>query len=121
MIPQTFAPTEHQQKRSQIQTLKSKIEIVLEKFPETRNSDVELTIRLRKVFHADKINFWFVNLASLFDLPREAAVARVHAQIQNKDGRFVPTDREVAKKRWILEEVRRDAMGKNIWSTLYEK
>lgn len=104
----------------QIQTLKTKVEIVLEKFPETRNDDVALTIKVWRVFHKEKLNFEYVKLSDLFALPREDTIKRVRAQIQNKDKRFLPTVWEVAKKRQINEETWRNAMGQNIQSTLEE-
>ncbi len=53
----------------QIQTLKTKVEIVLEKFPETRNDDVALTIRIWRVFHKDRLQFGYVKLEDLYTLP----------------------------------------------------
>lgn len=104
----------------QIQTLKTKVEICLEKFPETRNSDVELTIRVWRVFHKDKLNANFVHLNDLFALPREDTIKRIRAQIQNRDQRFLPTAWEVAKKRKINQEVWERAMAANVPSTLME-
>lgn len=104
-----------------IKTLKTKVEIVLEKFPSTRNSDVDLVIRVWKVFHPEHISEGYISLSSLFELPREDTIKRIRAAIQNKDGRFLPTDWNVAKKRGINETVWRQSMAANVQSTLYDR
>ena len=96
----------------QIKTLKMKVETVLENYPETRNDDIALTIQVWRVFHKEKLNFEYVKLSDLVQLPREDNIKRVRAQIQNKEKRFLPTDWEVAKKRQINEENWREAMSR---------
>lgn len=54
---------------------------------------------------------YFVNVESLFDLPREDAVKRIRAQIQNDDGLFPPTNWEVANKRGFEEIAWRRSLG----------
>ena len=84
-----------------ITKLRKKVEYCLENFPATRNSDVTLTISIWRQFH--RVN-GAINVSQLYDLPREDNVKRLRAEIQNVEGRFLPTSLEVAKKRRIKEE-----------------
>ena len=96
-----------------LETLKGQIELVLANYPETRDSDVELTIRVWKSFYQE---FLFngdqcVYLKDLFELPREDNIKRIRATIQNCEGRYLPTSWEVAKKRGIEENKWRSFIG----------
>lgn len=89
-------------------TLKTKVERILEGYPETRNSDTLLTSQLWKVFHRnalltkDGINF-YIKVEDISKLPREDHIKRYRARIQNQEHRFPPTDPEILKKRQHLE------------------
>lgn len=102
---------------SQIKTLKRKVEYVLISWPETRNSDIELTHRIWKVFHrgdlAQSNGKTLVYLDAMFKLPREDNVKRIRAKFQNEKGLYLPTSWEVAKKRNINELVWHSVMGAN--------
>lgn len=100
--------------------LKIQVEYCLENFPETRDSDIELTIRIWKEYYPNMINgadynmqedHYFVFLKDLFELPREDAVKRYRAHFQNDLNKYLPTSLEVAKQRKINEERWREAMG----------
>ena len=101
---------------TQFKTLIQKVEHVLEEFPETRNSDVALTIQIRKVFFESDLKYnvfkdtHYVDVKKLFKLPREDNVKRIRARIQNKQHRFLPTKLSVVKKRKINEELWRQMM-----------
>ena len=88
--------------------LKSKILHCLEKYPETRNSDIKLTNAVWYEFHNDKIkNFEgrnYVALQDLYDLPREDNIKRTRAKIQNEEGKYLPTEEKILKQRKILEQ-----------------
>lgn len=98
-----------------IRKLKDKVEHVLEKYPDTRNSDVELTIKIWEEFHSNMIlterGVKLIRLRALFELPREDNVKRVRAKIQNEEHRFLPTKLSIALKRGILEDVWRRELG----------
>ena len=84
------------------------VEKCLQDFPETRNSDVELTIRIWKEFFGQRIfnsprNVPAIELHNLFDLPREDHVKRIRAKFQNDEGKYLPTTWKVAKQRQIEE------------------
>lgn len=91
--------------------LKNQIIKILTDFPQSRDSDQYLTIKLWCIFypsriHEDKENQLkkFVYLVDIMELPREDNVKRIRAIIQNEEHRFLPTSLEVAKQRRINEE-----------------
>ena len=87
------------------------------KFPETRNSDVTLTIAIWKEYFPERIKREMssgadcVELKALYDLPREDGVKRYRAHFQNDLNLYLPTSLEVALQRKINEERWREAMG----------
>jgi hypothetical protein len=85
-------------------------------FPDTRNSDIKLTNSIWYKYYPDKIQKndngeLVVRLLDLYDLPREDNVKRIRATIQNDEGKFLPTDKEVIKQRRINEEKWRKELG----------
>ena len=84
-----------------MQKLYDKIEKTLETYPETRNSDIALMIKVWKNFHGVEDS---VKLEKLYDLPTHESVKRLRARIQNDENRFLPTSEKVRKQRSILEE-----------------
>lgn len=102
-----------------IKNLKEKVEKMLRLYPETRNSDIELTIRIWKEYFPTKLitrekdGKIYVAVSDLFELPREDNVKRLRAKIQNEEGKFLPTSLEVALKRGIEEEKWHKAMAFN--------
>lgn len=99
-----------------IHKLKEKVLVVLASYPETRNSDIALTIAIWRRYYPQAIvtsasGVEGVRLKDLYDLPREDNVKRVRAQIQNVEHRYLPTSWEVAKQRKINEDRWREAMG----------
>ena len=97
--------------------LKSKIEYCLEKYPETRNSDVKLTNSIWVEYYRDRLKTIdgkaYVALVDLYDMPREDNVKRIRAKIQNEENRFLPTTLEVVRQRKINEEIWRNKLGYN--------
>ena len=96
--------------------LSNMVESVLETIPESRDSDITLTIEIWKRFYPDKIKIakngeYGVYLNDLFTLPREDAIKRHRAKIQNDFMKFLPTTLEVARQRKLNEEVWRARMG----------
>lgn len=80
--------------------LSDKVEFVLRKYEEARNDDIELTICVWQEFYnvGDAIS-----LEQLRELPRESAIVRIRASIQNAEGKYWPTNLAVARKRGIEE------------------
>ena len=93
-----------------IKTLKKQVEMVLKSYPETRNSDIALTIRVWKMFY-DVRDQIFLN--QLYDLPNQDNVKRVRAKF-NSEGKYYPTSLEVAKKRKLNEVIWRREMGYHV-------
>ncbi len=101
--------------------LKVKVEYILENIPETRNDDILLTVKLWQHYHAAVVwdfakkrwvNGPFDNLYELLrNLPREDAIKRIRAVIQNDEWRLLPTDLNVAKARNMNIDKWREALG----------
>ena len=91
--------------------LKNQVESVLESNDQTRNSDITLTIEIWKAYYPHKVADGTVALNDLYDLPREDNVKRIRAKIQNEEGRFLPTNEDIRKKRGISEEKWRKWLG----------
>jgi hypothetical protein len=95
--------------------LKQQIEWVLQASPETRNSDIALTLAIWRRFYGEKLRKAadgeeYVRLQNLFDLPREDNVKRIRAKF-NAEGKYWPTDLKIARARGILEDQWRVEMG----------
>lgn len=74
-------------------------------YPETRNSDTELAIRLWKDFYNQHIyKDEMIELEALHNVPSIKTISRVRRRVQNEEGRYLPTRLAVAKKRRISEE-----------------
>jgi hypothetical protein len=98
-------------------TLKSMVEHCLQKYPDTRNSDIKLTNSIWFEFYKDALievdGELAVKLLHLYKLPKEDAVKRWRAKFQNEKKLYLPTDIEVLKKRQGMEEKWRDKLGYN--------
>ena len=81
--------------------LKDKVEHCLKNLPETRNSDITLTIAIWQNHHSVGSQ---ISLSQLYDLPREDNIKRIRAKFQNEMDLYLPTDWKVAKKRRINED-----------------
>ena len=101
-----------------VNALKAKVLATLERYPETRNDDVVLTLQIWKSYYYQRIitgqnGHQYIDLAAVRDLPREDHVKRVRAVIQNEERKFLPITVEVAIKRGMSEEEWRRALGYN--------
>lgn len=83
-----------------------KVEHCLKNFPETRNSDVELTLKIVERFHCSHIaNFTgkrWVDEEALKNI-REDHVKRLRARF-NERGMYLPTEEKILKQRKLLEK-----------------
>jgi hypothetical protein len=93
-----------------LKNLKNKVEYCLEHYPETRNSDIALTIKIWQVYYGVGDT---IAVEQLYNLSREDNVKRIRAHFQNDKGRFVPTVWAVAKQRNFKEEEWRRLLGYN--------
>lgn len=91
------------------------VEVCLRNLPETRNSDITLMLAVWRRYYPQRIKtgktgeegIW---LKDLYDLPREDNVKRIRALL-NSEGKYYPTDWEVAKARGIKEDDWRGQLG----------
>lgn len=101
--------------------LKEQIEIILQTFPPTRNSDVHLMTTLWQNYYSHfmrrgttgELGVW---LKDLHDLPRLDDISRIRRLIQNDvmrplSARYLPTSWEVARQRRIKADEWRLAMS----------
>lgn len=92
--------------------LKIKILEVLEKYPETRNSDIRLTQAIWYFYYQPIIkvidNKQYIALKDLSELPSQDDIKRIRAKIQNDEHKFLPTNWAIAKlRKWNEEDWRR--------------
>jgi len=91
-----------------LKNLSDKVESILERYEEARNSDITLMVKLWKEYHnvGD-----YVPVDRLYDLPRLDFIARIRRHIQSDEKRFLPTSWEVARSRGWQEEAWKRALG----------
>lgn len=84
-----------------------KLEYCLKNFPETANSDVQLTLRIIHQFHNSHIkqfeNKWWTTTEIQKEI-REDHVKRLRAKF-NERGMYLPTDEKVLKQRKLLQKI----------------
>ena len=89
---------------------------VLKNYPETRNSDITLMIKIWEVYYPSRVRKaqngqLGVYLSDLYELPREDNIKRIRAHFQNDLNRYLPTDPAVVKQRRINEVKWREYMS----------
>lgn len=91
--------------------LKLQVKQILDAIPDTRNSDIYLTIIVWEHYYSDAVNrLKKGNLNALYDLPYQDNIKRYRAMYQAK-GQYVPTDWEVAKQRRMKEDWWREKLN----------
>ncbi len=93
-------------------TLKEKVLFCLEKNIDARNSDIDLSIMIWRLFYDAISNLedsWgcsyeCIKLNDMNRIPLESEIKRVRASIQNKEHRYLPTLKRVLKNRKIWEQ-----------------
>lgn len=87
--------------------IKDKVEHCLKYFPETANSDPQLTFRIIHEFHNSHIKLidgkWWTSCEIQKDI-REDHIKRIRAKF-NEQGMYLPTDEKVIKQRKLNEQV----------------
>mgnify|MGYP000844596995 CR=1 FL=1 len=101
------------------QTLKDQVEFILTTVPESRNSDITLTIELWKYYYpqsvhrGEKTGKYYILIDKLFDLPREDNIKRIRAEIQNVEHRYLPTEVAILIERARMSKEWREFLGYN--------
>ena len=92
-----------------IATLKKEVKHVLQNWPETRNSDIALTIKVWQLFYGIRD---IVDLSKLYDLPREDNVKRIRAKFCEQGFNWAyPSNWKIARARKIKEDEWRQKLG----------
>ena len=95
--------------------LKEQVKRVLIDNPETRNSDITLTIEIWKRFFPEKTiggECAGIRFQQLYELPREDNVKRIRANFCQKGFNWAfPTDWKIAKARGINEDKWKEVLG----------
>ena len=106
--------------------LYKRIKVILETFPDTRNSDILLTTTLWENYYPNKVILQestgrkFVSIEDLYILPREDHIKRLRAKIQNEEREFLPTDLKILVERAKLSREWKDYLGyAKGWSDFY--
>ncbi|RHW35048.1 DUF3800 domain-containing protein [Oceanobacillus profundus] len=86
--------------------LTTRVANILNRYPETRNSDITLQIKYWQVY--DQLTSNFLDLTRLYKLERLTSISRARAKIQNEYKLFI-ADSEVRRKRRTLEEDEKEA------------
>lgn len=93
--------------------LVDKVEYCLITYPETRNSDLQLTFRIINTYMPEEMlqigEKWFISTKALKEI-REDNVKRYRCLFNNK-GKYLPTDLEVIKQRKLLEKQWREELS----------
>lgn len=84
-------------------TLRDKVAWILNHHPETRNSDVSLTLKFWETFESDIYNGQVIKPDDLYKLTRQTSIARERARIQNIYQLF-QADSEIRERRGKLSE-----------------
>lgn len=86
--------------------LTTRVANILNRYRESRNSDITLQIKYWQVYNGLTSNF--VDLTRLYTLEKLTSLSRARAKIQNEYKLFVADD-EVRRRRKTLEEVEKEA------------
>lgn len=98
-----------------IKSTKYKVEHTLRDYPETRNSDIALTLKIWKLYfpqyiYTAKNGKDYVEITHLYELPREDHVKRYRAKF-NEQGLYLPTDRKVFEQRKLNIKFWQESLG----------
>lgn len=96
--------------------VRDKVEEILVENEDARNSDVVLMFKLWEEYDCINIK---VPLRELKEVTKPATIQRVRREVQNDEGRLLPTAPGVLKKRKVREADIRDFYGDN--STVWKK
>lgn len=93
-------------------SLKTRVEAMLAKYPQTRESDQLLTLYIWAYYYPDKITKdsegrKLVRLVDILELPREDNVKRIRAKF-NEAGKYLPKQAVVIKRRKQADKWRTD-------------
>ena len=99
---------------SELKTFKPRVEKILEKYENTRNSDLSLLAQYLFIYQKSILSYTedgepCVRLKDFKKMPPSQTLVNNRKIIQNHDGLFLPTDPKVKRARQIKEKNIRDA------------
>jgi hypothetical protein len=83
----------------ELRTNKEKVAYILNRFPDTRNSDKVLWVKYLELFHEINPSTTFLEAITSGDLPPQTVVARSRAELQNVYSMYLPTRPDIVVKR----------------------
>ena len=86
-----------------LDTVEARVAYVLNRHPETRDSDIALQIRYWETFNRDDVADGIIRLEDLYHLPRYGSLVRARAKVQNAYKLFQAFT-EVQQRRGVLSE-----------------
>jgi hypothetical protein len=96
-------------------TLKAKVAYILNHYPQTRNNDKLLTIKVWEVFHPDRIiDGDKIRLQDILNLPKAYDMQRYRAEIQNQLGLFLPSLQAQETRRHRQDHWKEEMQFKNV-------
>lgn len=93
------------------QTKRDRVAGILNMYPDTRNSDMALTIKYWELFEEDRYHPGHLTSFDLFKLERLTTIARIRAKIQNEYGLFLGNQDVQSKRRQREEEVKAEMLA----------
>ncbi|MEO1390995.1 MAG: hypothetical protein AAFV85_26990 [Cyanobacteria bacterium J06634_6] len=87
--------------------VREKVAYILNNFPHTRNSDVDLAFKYWGFFHSDKVVNETISKKNFSEITRYTSITRARAKIQNEFGLY-QADIHVANRRKELSEHKKD-------------
>lgn len=90
-----------------LKNLKACVEYVLERYPETRNDDLQLTVQLWKSFCKNVVHEdGMIHISDIKNLPREEHICRIRRKF-NEDGKYLPDEKVKGFRQQMEEEWRK--------------
>lgn len=90
-------------------TLRSRVAYILNRYPKTRDSDIELQHRYWATFHPEQYKYGqSVSVEDMMNLARLAHLTRMRAKIQNQFGLFIASEEVREERKRLAQAVRED-------------
>ncbi len=93
------------------QSKRDRVAYLLNLFPDTRKSDITLSLRYWETFQREHFDGGHVLRHDLFRLERQTTIARLRAKIQNEYGLFLPDEAVVRRRRRQEEEIKAEMLA----------
>lgn len=87
------------------ETFYDRVELILKNVEETRNDDILLWVEYLKKHHNNTVIIdKQIDSTKLHLAPTGSMIERIRRQVQNENNKYLPTDKNVRKKRRINQE-----------------